>query len=1194
MNNKTREKEVNFFETVRVVRFGARDIKEENKNKSFNNIAKCFKSNEIIKDKIENLLKRSVWSFDQGRWSGFVKKLDVRIKPIKDFLEIIHFSIENLRNIEGKNQHKVLLDLKKLKSIGGFGKGLYYKFEKTETETLFKLVGEKNVDDLKKYFSAHQEEFDKFVCVLDLIMLFVDKKSEEAQVKLEKIIKDIKCDNHDRQRLNSLYSDIEILKRDIDNVYVFLSAFSFSSCLTEDVKQFKKLLDSLEEKCDVVAIILEELLGDFRDPNNGYEVGRATLHYRTLNKQGNVDNEIEKYKKLLGRETNNRLSLIGKEIVNKLKDEDGNIKNKEALLEKIDYVLKKCQELTVKNGVSEEITLWDVCNCLNNKNQTYHEFIENKQSFDDLGMKQRLRFALTVLVDCDIYKPVKFLKRCEEIRGEAEKVLKDFGFKKYDEYKELTQKINNKQDVRKYAIERGNLYCGSDLYRYLVQVNKAIPALRGSLTQFIKRLEDDKESLNLLQYYAILGSSLKGHAIIFIPKERAGELKEYCGKKENRSGNDSMFFYTSLTWKSLKKLFDQPYSDQHPFKSIKKEIFNKNKQNGLGEKKLEHMEIDKLKLADLKIDDIKALFKSDDIPEHEAWQKKFEKLYKSIEDWGDLKTAKESIEKNGIFFVKSPINFEKILEKFPDVIIANLNNGFNGHKSTLHEEYFNHAILEMENLKNAECKLNPEILITYKPEALDFDKKEKKSEKKYTNPSQRLSGNFLEENHRYWREQITLSFGVEFELPPSQTEHFDKYRVLGIDRGEKKIATICHLEYDGAVGASGYFKKIKLLPIEYWEMKDDGWVKKETYFLDAANYKIGLYKNGELNNRGIIRIVNDNNLHLKRYEYLTRLQKTLWLQKRQDQLKEVCVGELIASEEIIKKIELKGGILNVCGLGTYRDSLFKDDIFKKQVFEIVNNWLVFDKSKIPVERIQQKEWYQKKIDLEVNSVLLRDNISANIAGIINFLYSKNYNEGIKTFTGLENLHNVGYNSLTTIDPVTGNKLVNEDFIESRHRKIANVSVYGKIQWGIINKLQVQRADVKKYSNFSHNSNGLSYKQKIKAELKFISSSENKKDIEDFYGEVYKISPAKKYGSVVFVDPWYTSKKCPNCGKYGKSGIKRDGKDDKISCKFCKFPGSECNRNGFQSAGYIKTGDENGSFQIGLRAIQCLLGKYIKE
>jgi hypothetical protein len=35
------------------------------------------------------------------------------------------------------------------------------------------------------------------------------------------------------------------------------------------------------------------------------------------------------------------------------------------------------------------------------------------------------------LVDCDVYKPKKYIERCKEIKNDAEKELKIFGFDKY-------------------------------------------------------------------------------------------------------------------------------------------------------------------------------------------------------------------------------------------------------------------------------------------------------------------------------------------------------------------------------------------------------------------------------------------------------------------------------------------------------------------------------------------------------------------------------------------------------------------------------------------------------------------------------------------------------------------------------------------------------------------------------------------
>lgn len=93
-----------------------------------------------------------------------------------------------------------------------------------------------------------------------------------------------------------------------------------------------------------------------------------------------------------------------------------------------------------------------------------------------------------------------------------------------------------------------------------------------------------------------------------------------------------------------------------------------------------------------------------------------------------------------------------------------------------------------------------------------------------------------------------------------------------------------------------------------------------------------------------------------------------------------------------------------------------------------------------------------------------------------------------------------------------------------------------------------------------------------------------------------------FNSIWFVDPWYTSNKCPKCWVWGKDKIKgHNTEDDIISCTVCEYNGKESVNNenkwnikfknewNIEIYKIIRTGDENWSLQIGLRGIKNIIG-----
>lgn len=1193
----------------RTVRFGLQDYKDySSKNDAYSNVVKKLMRNTEIKNKINGLLDRYVLSFDVEKWGKFTGQLQEKdLSELWGYLNSIQESLKLLKEIENKSKHQVSLNLRHLKVKSGFGKDLFFLFNsesKTQisAQTIHDLENNKrDKTKLAKHFDFHKEAFNACKNIFDVYVLFLKNKISSLEDNLKRFGKYLENSNHDRERLAEFHRIVRIITRDFETLHDhYVSAFKFSGLVYETVKEFRDAITGKEVRPEPIKQLLKQLLEDFKDPNNGFEIGRATMHYFTLKKQANDSSQVENLKKLLGDKTDNKLSKIAEKILDKLYENKLSIHNGGSLIEKTEKILQICNDVAKEEKLKTEgdITLWDVANCFNNKLQTYDQFILNKQSFDELGLKQRLRFALTVLVDCDVYNG-KFKKRCEEIKDQAEKILKIFKFSEYKTYKKHTENIKYQKNAREEAKKRGNFFKKSSLYKKTIEINKIIASIKGSLIQYIKFLEDEKENIGKLQFYAVLGESNGEKIIILADKKYAGDFKKYLWSPQNQQGSDTVFLYNSITWKSLQKLFNQTYSNEHPFKTSKSSLAQQKKLN-----------IDQLKFKkdSLSCEDVKTLLKSrEDIPTQENWQELFPKLYEGLNNCKTLEKIKNCIENKGIYFKKVQVDLEELQQKFPELIIAKIKNAC----PTLHLEYFEKTVEKMQTLKDIKQKINPEFLISYVPEATEIDKQSKRQEEKYSSEKTKFKPDFLEKNHRYWRKQINIAFLIEFNLKPQAKNHKDSYRVIGIDRGERKIATICHLEFNKNTGDNSFSEQsISLLPFEYYEeiknngdAKDKKWERKQTYFLDAANFKIGKYKIGDVEKKGIIFVKTNNNLNLKKYEYLVRLQKTLWLKEHQEKLQEILQNnnEKI-DDQLIKQIE---GFMNIDGLGTYRDNIFSDETFKEKVKNLILNWKNFDKNEIPQNDDEKLKWYERKLNIELNSIPLRENISGNLAGIINFLYAQNSNfEKRNTYTILENLHNLDWRSFTTTDKTTGKTILNEDFIESRHNRLSGTTVYGKIQQALLNKLQVHRKDKNIYENYSLEGKKTNQYKAIQSTLKWISKATHKEKKTDFYGKTVNITPAMSFGSVVFVDPSYTSRKCPKCGEYGEKKITRKGENDYLECKNCKFNSGDIQKNNPQNNilvplkrdfyKTVTTGDENGALQIALRGIQCIHDNYLEN
>ena len=575
--------------------------------------------------------------------------------------------------------------------------------------------------------------------------------------------------------------------------------------------------------------------------------------------------------------------------------------------------------------------------------------------------------------------------------------------------------------------------------------------------------------------------------------------------------------------------------------------------------------------------------------------KKFLKIYQKLENFSqDKQKILDTIDKYWINFIEKSIDFDQLKEKFPNIVISKFLNwettkDWEKRDQKNHEKYLRKAIEDMKSQKDFKIRLNPEILISYIPQANDVEKKKKIQEKKW-----KTSEEILKNNHRYWRESIKIWFVTEFYNLDRKVEESQKFRVIWIDRWEKKIATLCHLEYSDS--------NTILLPIQYFEKVGEILEEKTTYFIDCADFKV--WRN-ERNEKILLKISESNNLNLRRFEYLIRLQKTLWLQENQEKLKnilseykEINIEDI---DEIREKIEAvktnETNFFSIDWLKTYIEKRWlMDDELKYKIAELLNNWKNFDSTEIPEDEEEKIMWYHSKMNIETKNIPMRNNISAQIAWIVNFLYSKNKNEWYETYTILENLHNSGYRSFYTDDKVDGSKHINKDFVEATHNKLCQTGVYHKIEQAIIKKVQILE-NWENYENLSLSWYSKTYIDKIEKELKNNSYVVKKTKQKDFYNKEVEISSIVLFNSIWFVDPKFTSNKCPKCWVWGENKIKgHKTENDIISCRECGYNGRESLNNekkwniAFEAMyEVVRTGDENWSLQIGLRGIKNIIG-----
>lgn len=1191
---------------------------KESKNKYYSDAVKYFKENKVFNEKIQTLLNRSIFSMEESEWDNFTNEVKSNIEEIKKYIENYKDFFEKIEKIPEKEAYQVQINIGRLKSIWSFWKWIFYSIKKIQENQEKKQKEDKKNNDinkidlwkfnkkidtntlkeqntLKRYFNEQNEKYWECKSPYDFFKIFLEERIEKIYLDLTKVISFLEEENHSKEKYSELYKKIFYIIKNIDTLKLYINdkTISFSWNLHEIVSNVKNEIIKIKGQNNVIENILVNLDNNFRSPWNGYEIWKSTIHYKTLYKKSEYESNISNYKKVIWDKISNKLSKDALKILKKFFEENtkkenflNDLKNKDSIISKSELLLKIVKDITKK----EDICLHDIINAINNKNQNYHDFIMNRLSFEDIWLKQRLRFALTVLVDCEIYKPKKYINRCNEIKKEAEVILKDFGFyekyksdKKdtiYDEYKKLTSLIhknNINKNIKTIAKERWNLYVKSNIYKNIITLNKELSTIISGLNQHLQKNENENLNIDKIQFFTVLWQKDWKNIAIFIKKENTKELYKFINDNKNQHWNDSIYIYDSITTKTLKKLFDQAYSSEHPFKNIKEELASKRYK----EKQKEY-NIDDLKFKDLKNNEIVEILSSKkDIPWNENWEEKYKNVYSKL----NLNKIENIVDNYWLRFEKKQFNIEELKNKFPNIIIVNIENWIRNNITKNHINYFERAFKEMLNKEgNPKIRLNPEIQILYTPEAFKELKREKIEERKW-----KVSEDILKNTHRYWRESIKLWFPIEFNINEESKDFENNFNIIALDRWERKIATLCHLEYRNG--------DIHILPIKYYD--NDKKTESYTYFIDCANYKVSKLNNKKV----IIKFQNtDNNLNMKKYELLVRLQKTLWLENKQKELKNIFSNEELINingKEIINKLKEKIDF-DKYWLGTYIDKEnFFDEKLNNNIKNIITNWKNFNEKEIPQDKEKRKEWYYKKMLVEVDSIKLRQNISSQITGIVDFLYGKNLKDNISSYVILENLHNSSWSNIISTDRVSWQKLINEDFVEATHNKLAQTGLYHKIEQGIINKLQIH-FNWDKYQNLSISSNK-NYYSKLNSNLK--KNSKNKRDFKDSYkiefSWKYKLSEIYLINKVWFIDPFYTSNKCPKCWIDNRNKTKHitghTTDSDIIKCSICNFtsksPKTKNEKINFKNIyNIVWTWDENWSLQIWLRWIQELIYK----
>lgn len=437
---------------------------------------------------------------------------------------------------------------------------------------------------------------------------------------------------------------------------------------------------------------------------------------------------------------------------------------------------------------------------------------------------------------------------------------------------------------------------------------------------------------------------------------------------------------------------------------------------------------------------------------------------------------------------------------------------------------------------------------------------------------------------------------AEFNKKVNQALLGKEYVVIGIDRGLKQLATLCVLDKMGKI--LGDFEIYKKEFVSTQNRSDSYWkhtLVETRHILDLSNLRVETTVEGE-------KVLVDQSLTLVKKNRDTPDEEATEENKQKVKLKQL---------SYIRKLQYKMQTNEQDVLNLLKDEP-SDEEFKKRFEGVI---LPYGEGKkyadLPIDTMREMILDLQKViasgnnQTEKNKIIeldaadsLKQGVVANMIGVVNYILAK-YN--YEAYMSLEDLSRAYGGAKSGYDgrylPST-NQDEDVDFKEQQNQMLAGLGTYQFFEMQLLKKLQ----------KIEHDNNIFRF-------VPSFRSADNYRNILRLENSKYV---GKPFGVVHFVDPKFTSKKCPVCGK---TDVNRNEKGNNIFvCKECGFRSIweleqlenikseghcfsedeiqktiENNQKKIKEKSlsdknlhYIHNGDDNGAYHIALKSVENLM------
>jgi hypothetical protein len=466
-------------------------------------------------------------------------------------------------------------------------------------------------------------------------------------------------------------------------------------------------------------------------------------------------------------------------------------------------------------------------------------------------------------------------------------------------------------------------------------------------------------------------------------------------------------------------------------------------------------------------------------------------------------------------------------------------------------------------------RLHPEFKISYRHPTPNYPKPEEKRYSRFQMIAHLLC-EYIPQNSNYISRKEQIEIFNDKNIQKESVKNFNKqlnikddYYIFGIDRGIKQLATLCILNKDKQIQGDfeiyarefdkdkkqwkhTLLEKRNILDLSNLRVETTVEGKKVLVDLSEVLVKIkgenGKYvkdDNGEYkkdkNNR--------QNMKLKELAYIRKLQYAMQTEPESVlRLANQCKTEQDITKENMENL-----------ITAYKEGRMVDDIPKSKIFDILRQFKQFSDNK-------DEKSKRELIELDPADNL-KTGIVANMIGVVTHLLEK---YGYQVYISIEDLTKCFY---VQKDGLSRADLTKDmPFKVQENAILAGLGTYHYFEMQLLRKLfRIQQ------------NNG-----DILHLIPAFRSVDNYEKIvrrdKQTNGDEYVNYP---FGIVRFVDPKYTSKRCPNpkCEKTNTTRI-----NNVLICKECGFktPWDQTNE---QNTHYIQNGDDNGAYHIALKALK---------